>query len=115
MEILSNFSSAYGFISFILGALFMLTMLCISAMGKVQEQCNNVHFYVARDKDGKLFLYMGKPIRKVGILFDCGERDVPISASAASFFLKSPLSVLGAGGASRGALWAGRNRSKWGK
>ena len=67
MEILSNFSSAYCFISFILGALFMLTMLCIAAMGKVQEQCNNVHFYVARDKDGKLFLYMGKPIRKVGI------------------------------------------------
>ena len=63
MEILSNFSSAYCFISFILGALFMLTMLCIAAMGKVQEPMNNVHFYVARDKDGILSLYMGKPIR----------------------------------------------------
>ena len=63
MEILSSFSSAYCFISFILGALFMLTMLCIAAMGKVQEQCNNVHFYVARDSYGILFLYMGKPIR----------------------------------------------------
>ena len=63
MEILSNFSSAYCFISFIIGALFMLTMLCIAAMGKVQEQCNNVHFYVARDSYGILFLYMGKPIR----------------------------------------------------
>ena len=63
MEILSNFSSAYCFISFILGALFMLTMLCIAAMGKVQEQMNNVHYYVARDKDGILFLYMGKPTR----------------------------------------------------
>ena len=63
MEILSNFSSAYCFISFIIGALFMLTMLCIAAMGKVQEQCNNVHFYVARDSYGTLFLYMGKPIR----------------------------------------------------
>ena len=41
----------------------MLTMLCISAMGKVQYQCNNVHFYVARDQDGKLFLYMRKPLR----------------------------------------------------
>lgn len=67
MNLLSNFSSAYCFISFILGALFMLTMLCIAAMGKVQEQCNNVHFYVARDKDGRLFLYMGKPIRRSGI------------------------------------------------
>ena len=63
MEILSNFSSAYCFISFILGALFMLTMLCIAAMGKVQEPINKVHFYVARDMDGILFLYMGKPIR----------------------------------------------------
>ena len=24
---------------------------------------NEVHFYVARDKNGKLWLYMGKPIR----------------------------------------------------
>lgn len=64
MEILSNFSSAYCFISFILGALFMLTMLCIAAMGKVQEPINKVHFYVARDMDGKLFLYIGKPVRK---------------------------------------------------
>lgn len=24
---------------------------------------NNVHFYVARDKNGELWLYMGKPIR----------------------------------------------------
>ena len=64
METLSNFSSAYCFISFILGALFMLTMLCIAAMGKVQEPINKVHFYVARDMDGKLFLYIGKPVRK---------------------------------------------------
>ena len=64
MEILSNFSSSYCFISFILGALFMLTMLCIAAMGKVQEPINKVHFYVARDMDGKLFLYIGKPVRK---------------------------------------------------
>ena len=63
MEILSNFSSAYCFISFILGALFMLTILSIAAMGKVQEPINKVHFYVARDMDGILFLYMGKPIR----------------------------------------------------
>ena len=64
MEILSNLSSAYCFISFILGALFMLTMLCIAAMSKVQGPINKVHFYVARDMDGKLFLYIGKPVRK---------------------------------------------------
>ena len=71
MEILSNFGSAYCFISFILGALFMLTMLCIAAMGKVQEQCNNVHFYVARDKNGELFLYMGKPFRGIDRFHPC--------------------------------------------
>ena len=65
MDILSNFSSAYCFISFILGALFMLTILSIAAMGKVQEPMNNVHFYVARDKNDELFLYMGKPFRGI--------------------------------------------------
>ena len=63
METLSNFSSIYCFITFILGALFMLTMLCIAAMGKVQEPMNKVHFYVARDKNGDLYLYMCKPVR----------------------------------------------------
>ena len=71
MDILSNFSSAYCFISFILGALFMLSMLCIAAMGKVQEPMNNVHFYVARDKDGDLYLYMGKPLRESSEFIPC--------------------------------------------
>lgn len=31
----------------------------LSAMSK-----NKVHFYVARDKDGKLWLYLGKPKRR---------------------------------------------------
>lgn len=30
---------------------------------------NKVHFYVARDKNGKLWLYMGKPIRGDGIFY----------------------------------------------
>ena len=62
MEILSNFSSIYCFITFIIGALFMLAMLSIAAMGKVRESRNNVHFYVARDEDNSLWLYLGKPI-----------------------------------------------------
>ena len=63
MYILSNFSSPYCFISFIIGAMFMFVAFCIAAMGKVQEPMNKVHFYVARDQDGELWLYMGKPIR----------------------------------------------------
>lgn len=31
---------------------------------KFKSPQNNVHFYVARDKDGTLWLYLGKPVRK---------------------------------------------------
>ena len=80
METLNIFNSIYFFIAFVIAAAFMLTMT-ITSMGKVQEprnqepkndvqkQTNNVHFYVARDKSGALWLYMGKPIRtSVGFL-----------------------------------------------
>lgn len=63
MEILSNFSSVFCFVAFILGALFMFVAICIAAMGKVQEPMNKVHFYVARDKSGNLCLYICKPTR----------------------------------------------------
>ena len=59
MEILNNFSSIYCFITFILGAIFMLATLCVVAMCKTQEPKNEVHFYVARDKNDELFLYIG--------------------------------------------------------
>ena len=80
METLNIFNSIYFFIAFVIAAAFMLTMT-IKAMGEVQEprnqatrndvqkQTNNVHFYVAREKSGALWLYMGKPIRtSVGFL-----------------------------------------------
>lgn len=63
MEILNNFSSIYCFVAFIIGAVFMLATLCIVAISKDKEPRNKVHFYVARDKDGGLYLYMGKLIR----------------------------------------------------
>lgn len=63
MEILNNFISIYCFITFIIGAMFMFAAFCIAAMCKTQEPKNEVHFYVARDKDGTLWLYMGRPFR----------------------------------------------------
>ena len=54
-------------IAFILGAISMFMLVCIGYAAKHEEPVNRIHFYVARDKNGKLFLYMGKPIRKVGI------------------------------------------------
>ena len=76
MEILSNFGSVYCFISFIFGAMFMLMAICIVAMGKEKEPRNKVHFYVARDKNGTLWLYMGKPIRDRIIFIPCREKGV---------------------------------------
>ena len=32
---------------------------------KIRGMRNKVHFYIARDKDDKLFLYMGKPFRGI--------------------------------------------------
>ena len=50
-------------IAFIFGALLMFLVFCIVAPIKDKKPKNNVHFYVARDKNGELFLYMGKPNR----------------------------------------------------
>ena len=62
MNILSNFSSIYCFITFILGAVFMLIMLTIAAMGKVKEPRNKVHFYVKREHGNHFTLWVGKTI-----------------------------------------------------
>ena len=63
MEILNNFSSIYCFIAFVIGAVFMLTMLSIASMGKVKEPRNKVRFYVTRDYKcfNNLQLWLGRP------------------------------------------------------
>ena len=63
MGILNNFISIYCFIAFIIGAMFMLVTLCIAAMGKVEEQKNNVHFYATKNSKyyNYLQLWIGKP------------------------------------------------------
>ena len=55
-------------IAFMLGAMVMFVMFC---MGYTAKQ---VHFYVARETDGALRLYMGKPIRCEGIFVSCREK-----------------------------------------
>lgn len=84
MEILSNFSSPYCFISFIIGAMFMFVAFCIAAMGKVQEPMNKVHFYVARDKDDFLILYLGKPFRCA----DCFNNNIKMLCLLDSYSFK---------------------------
>lgn len=72
MEILNNFSSIYCYIAFVIGAMFMLAMYSIAVMGKVEEPRNKMHFYVARDMCGSLFLYFGKPYR-AGSIFKANK------------------------------------------
>lgn len=47
----------------ILYGVVMLLMCYISIFQKEKKSKNKVHFYVARDKNGLLWFYMGKPIR----------------------------------------------------
>lgn len=41
---------------------------------------NNVHFYVARDEDGPLYLFLGKPIRGKHTFFACYHGGTLISS-----------------------------------
>lgn len=51
-------------ISFIIGAFAMLCAIGLMSCQKDKKPQNNVHFYVARDKDDYSYLYLGKPIKK---------------------------------------------------
>lgn len=65
-------------ISFVIGAFTMLCAIGLMSCQKDNKSRNKVHFYVARDKDYKLWLYLGKPIRYedqeifISKKYDCG-------------------------------------------
>ena len=50
------------FLSFIVAFAIVLYYEC-KIRNLSRKPKNNVHFYVARDKNGKLWIYIGKPIR----------------------------------------------------
>ena len=61
MEILSNFSSIYCFVAFVIGAVFMLAILSIAAMGKDYKPRNKVRFFVQKSNNVRaLYLYNAK-------------------------------------------------------
>ena len=63
MEILNNFASIYCFITFVLGAMFMLAFIIIATMGKTQEPRNNIRFFVVKGRDicsDNIELWIGK-------------------------------------------------------
>ena len=65
MEILNNFSSIYCFITFVIGAVFMLAIYSIEAMGKSKEPRNKVHFYLVQTSFMKFELFLGYPTKNI--------------------------------------------------
>lgn len=51
----------YFIIGFIIGAI----LVTLAIASKNNKSRNKVHFYVARDKNSELLLYMGKPFRGI--------------------------------------------------
>ena len=92
MEILNIFASIYCFITFIIGAVFMLIAVCIAAMGKVKEPRNKVRFFVTRDNDDAFndafrnppVLWVGVP-KKKSLRWHVTETAKPIAFSEEGF------------------------------
>ena len=70
METLNNFASIYCFITFIMGAVFMLIAVCVVAMGKVKEPRNKVRFFVEKEVFNSYFLYIEN---KGGMCYICSN------------------------------------------
>ena len=70
MEILNNFSSIYCFITFVIGAVFMLAIYSIEAMGKSKEPRNKVRFFVEKEVSNRYLLYINN---KEGICYICSD------------------------------------------
>ena len=50
-------------LAFIAGSFITLLFIDKKIIKNIRKSKNNVHFYVARDKNGDLWLYIGKPFR----------------------------------------------------
>ena len=83
MEILSSFGSIYCFISFVIGAMFMLTIYSIEAMDKSKESKNKVHFYVTKWENTPV-LWFGKP-QYNGNEFESNNINIKIIAYKSNF------------------------------
>ena len=70
METLSNFASIYCYISFVIGAVLMLTSLAIAAMGKDDVPRNKVRFFVEKEISNSYFLYIEN---KGGMCYICSN------------------------------------------
>ena len=63
-------------LSFIFGVVITFFALGLVVHCKDNEPKNNVRFYVARDKDGELWLYIGRPFRDDAIFHGDADKQV---------------------------------------
>lgn len=49
-------------------------------MSKFSKKRNKVHFFVARDIDGGLYLYLGKPLRGIAEFHGVGDKNIFVLA-----------------------------------
>ena len=71
-------------LSFIFGVFLTIISLGIVSHCKDNKPKNKVHFYVARDKDDFLILYLGKPFRCA----DCFNNNIKMFCLLDSYSLK---------------------------
>lgn len=82
-------------ITYILVIMYIVVLGCaiycvnkpqINKLKKGSKSINKVHFYVARDSDDALYLYLGKPVRRNGFWGD-SDNSVVIGGDT-NFFLE---------------------------
>lgn len=56
-------------IMLMLSGFILSLILTVVYARKLRKSQNKVHFYVARDKNGRLYLYFGKPERRSSYFF----------------------------------------------
>ena len=69
----------------------MLSFITDIIKNKHSKKRNRVHFYVARNKDRKLFLYLGKPIRSETVF--CGNIDEGVYIMTHNYFENFGLNI----------------------
>ena len=49
-------------------------------ISKLSKKRNRVHFYIARDMDGMIHLYLGKPLRGIAEFYGVGDKNIFVLA-----------------------------------
>lgn len=58
----------------------MLDFITDRIKNKPSKKINRVHFYVARDMDGMIHLYLGKPLRGIAEFHGVGDKNIFVLA-----------------------------------